>query len=195
MDKVLQMALEAVGPRGGNLGNPVSNPERRNAELNVKLTEAGPALHRFEDKAVAGLKNEQPWHRMAAFMLLNGRTNSEIAMAAQKTAQEVSNLRAQRWFQELIAVLGNETGADIVGVLQSEALASIETIVHLRDDSDLPARVRLSAAQTLLEQAHGKPVQKIISNVSHSVHASPQDELDAIQQELAALREKSPALE
>lgn len=197
------LASHATGPNGGNLNNPAQQPERRRQPLNVEMKENGPGLHRgleFKDSAVAGLGNEQPWHRMAAFMLLAGRTNSEIGMAAGVGANMVSILRGQRWFQELLAVLANETGADITGLLASEAQASLNKLVELRDNAE-SERIQMSAALALLEHANGKPTQKIISSVSHTTHSSPSEEMDSINQQLAALRSsatrelKAPVLE
>lgn len=183
--------IKAKGPLGGDLNNPRNNPQFRNAPFQGEVKENGTlGLHdpREQDTTRHGIQKEQPWHRMAAFMLLAGRTNSEIAMAASVTAIAVSTLRGQRWFQELLATLANETGADITGLLASEAQNSLNTIVDIRDDLELPARVRLAAAQTLLEQSHGKPTQKIISAVSHTTFASPSEEMESVQQQLAALR-------
>lgn len=176
-----------LGPRGGDLSNEKNVPQHRQAGLNAEALEGGPGLHHFVDTASMGLKNEQPWHRMAAYMLLAGRTNSEIAMAAGVIPQTVCILRAQRWFQELLATLANERGSDILGLLDSEAAASIATLVEIRDDPEAGARARLSAATTLLEQAHGKPIQKIISHSTRS-NASPQDEMAEVERELANLQ-------
>lgn len=192
-------AAPVLGPRGGKTDVHAMRPEYRNASLNAPMVDGFPMLHKGPrptreeaiTTATVGKCDEQPWHRMAAFMLLAGRTNSEIAAAASVGPATVSHLRAQRWFQELLAVLANETGADIVGLLQSEAAASLETLVSLRDTGE-SERVRLAAALALFEHANGKPVQKVISHSSHSVHATPQDEMDAIQQELAVLRDRNP---
>lgn len=186
-----QEGLPTRGPRGGDL---TASPTRegRLTPLNAEFIEGLPTLHKFkkQETTIPGTKNEQPWHRMAAFMLLAGRTSSEIAAAAGVAPQTVSNLRGLRWFQELLAVLANETGQDITGLLQAEAAQSVETLVSLRDDPETPARVRLSAAQTLLEQAHGKPTQKIISAVSHSTHRNPSEEMEALKEELRTLRQR-----
>ena len=173
--------------------NPKWSPERRTARLNAECETATglPELHRFskEDSERHGLKNEQPWHRMAAFMLLAGRTNSEIGAAAGVTPTTVSVLRSQRWFQDLLAILANEAGSDITGLLASEAQASLNLMVEIRDDDELPARIRYTAAKDLLELSHGKATQKVVSLVSHSVsHKSPDEEMQEIQQELANLR-------
>lgn len=188
----LEFALQALGPRGGNLENPQQNPVWRQSKNNATIQpETGlPALHRFEDTAASGFKNEQPWHKMAAFMLLAGRTNSEIALAAGVHPNTVSILRAQRWFQELLATLANEAGQDILGLLASEAAASVEKLVTLRDTAE-SERVQLAAATTLLEHANGKAVQKVISHTSHSVYRSPEDELRAVEEELNALRNRN----
>lgn len=183
-----------LGPRGGNLQNPKQVPERRQHPLNAVRVEGGAGLHRFEDVAEMGLKNEQPWHRMAAYMLLAGRTNSEIAMAADVCAQQICVLRAQRWFQELLAVLANEQGAELHGLLQSEAQDALNRIVDLAQNAD-SERVRLTANIQILEQAHGKAVQKIVSSVSHTTHANPQDEMVALQEELRVLRERNQPIQ
>lgn len=174
------------GPRGGDLTDPRYKSEWRQKSYNGNDT----GLHRangWEDTAAPGLKNEQPWQHMAAFMLNAGRTNSEIAMAAGVTPGTVSHLRAQRWFQELCARVANTEGEEILGVIRSEIVDSVNTIVAIRDDTSLPARVRLSAAITMLEQGHGKPIQKNVSLISHST-SSPEEEMARIQEELRALR-------
>lgn len=169
--------------------------ERQAASLDTENLVAGfPALHRQEGfvptKAV-GLKNEQPWHRMAAYMLNAGRSNQEIAKAAGVTPTMVSVLRSQRWFQELCAYIANTEGGEILGLLRSEAAASIETVVQLRDTAE-SERVRLAAATYIVDQAHGKAVQKVLSiHGNANGFASEQDELNAIQEELALLRKQN----
>lgn len=190
--KALNFLIQGQGPKGGNLNNPNQQPDARRTAFNATHDDQGRLLlHRkedFVDTAVAGTQNEQPWHRMAAFMLLAGRTNSEIAMAAGVVPSTVSHLRAQRWFQELLATLSNEHGADLTGLLQSEAQDSLNVLIEMRDDTTLPARLRYQAAKDLFELAHGKATQKIVSSVSHTTHASPSEEMESIQQQLAALR-------
>ena len=181
------------GPRDGDLTNETYKPERRTASLNTTLGENGlPKLHRFEkpDCVEMGLKNEQPWHRLAAFMLLSGRTNSEIAMAAGRAPSAVAALRTQRWFQELLAVLANEQGADLHAAITSHAHDAINRIAEIANGDIETYGVRniLSASQLLLEQAKGKATQTVVSTVSHTTHASPSEEMESIQQQLAALR-------
>ena len=177
----------AVGPRGGALNQ--YNEPWRTAHLQTMPTATGErGLHRHvkdHDVAAQGLKNEQPWHRMAAYMLNAGRTNSEIAMAAGVSIIQVSQLRSQRWFQELCATIANENGEEILGAVKSYALDAVEEIASLMRSSESDS-VKLNAARTLLEQAHGKPIQKIVSSVSHS-SADPKEEYEQIMAELRTL--------
>jgi hypothetical protein len=192
MSETLEVNIPKVGPRGGNLQNPNQHPEWRTASLQAEtLPSGGQSLHRFEkhDTASAGHKNEQVWHRMAALMLLSGRTNSEIAMAAGKTVQTVSDLRTQRWFQELQATLANEAGQDVLGSLKSYALEAVEGIHEIAVSAEKES-TRLNAYRTLLEHATGKPIQKTVSEISHSVSRSPSEEMQELQAELAALRNR-----
>lgn len=190
----LGLTVKNLGPKGGDVDRISKRPEARRSGLKAEvLPNGGLGLHRFGpfvDKADLGLKNEQPWHRMAAYMLNAGRTNSEIALAAGVTPQYVSHVRANRWFQELCATIANENGEEVLGALNSYTLEAIEGIHEIASDPETPSRVRLSAYTTLLEQAHGKPTQKIVSDISHSVKRSPTEEMTEIQQELAAIRNR-----
>lgn len=186
----IDMLAQKVGPRGGDLENPALHPQWRRAEFDGDTSK----LHRFEkdhDSTANGWKNEQPWHRMAAYMLNAGRTNSEIAMAAGVEPNTVSLLRAQRWFQQLCATIANEEGGEILGLVRSEAAASVEKLVTLRDTAE-SERVQLAAATTLLEQAHGKPVQKNLNFTSRRPSLSPQEEYEQLQAELKALQNAEP---
>lgn len=124
---------------------------------------------------------------MAAYMIVAGRTDSEIAMAADVLPGEVAILKSQRWFQELLATIANADGEEIIGMLKSEVLASIVKLATLRDCAESEA-VQASCARTLIEQSEGKPVQKVITDNIHRRGVTPQDEMEAIRQELEMLR-------
>jgi hypothetical protein len=110
-------------------------------------------------------------------------------MAAGKTVQTVSDLRTQRWFQELQATLANEAGQDVLGSLKSYALEAVEGIHEIAVSAEKES-TRLNAYRTLLEHATGKPIQKTVSEISHSVSRSPSEEMQELQAELAALRNR-----
>jgi len=183
--------IKPLGERGGDRERPELKPERRRSPFQGELLPDGTlGLHRFEqtrDSATIGLKNEQPWHRMAAALLVAGKTNIEVAKLAGVTPQAICTLKTQLWFQQLLAQLANDTGDAVLSRITSEAVASVEKLVLLRDTAE-SERVQLAAATTLLEQAHGKAVQKVLTITSKTSFASPKDEAEAIKQELAALR-------
>lgn len=177
----------ARGPLGGNLENPDQYPERRRAPFTAPMLENGaPGLHR-PDSAYRGILNEQPWHRMVAHMVLNRIPNKKIAEYAEVTESYISILRGQYWFQELLAVLANEQGEGLTALISSQAVSAFQRIVTLAETSE-SERIALAANQLILEHAHGKPVQRVVSNISHSVSRSPADEMAEIQQELDAIR-------
>lgn len=185
----------ATGPRGGNLNNPAQAPAFRQAHLTAPIDPATglPGLHsskkspNFRDTAVCGRQSEPPWARLAAFMLLAGRTNIEIAMAAGVQKETVSQLRGNRWFQELLSTLANEAGEDILGLVRSESVASIEKIVEIRDSAESD-KTRLAAAVWLAEQSTGKAIQKVQSVNVNRTYSSPDEELADITRQLAELR-------
>lgn len=188
----LAMNALGVGPRGGNLENPAQNPERRRSEfkpIQLNGTSELPGLHRFNgpepDSASAGIKNEQAWHRMAAFMILAGRTNSEIALAANVTPNYVSILRQQKWFQQLLSTLANDKGEEITGIIEGYTLEAVEEIHSIMQSAESD-RVRLAAATTLLEQGRGKAVQHI--RTEKVKPRDPKEELAELERDLQAVR-------
>lgn len=189
------------GPRGGNLDDPRFHPENRNRALDAPVIESGGeriiGLHdpRAQDTTRAGIEREQPWHRMAAHMLNRGFTNMEVADAAGKSKEQVSILRAQRWFNELCAELAESKEKVIRARLDSYALESVEAIheiaVNEECDSDgkplVSARVRLAAHTTLLEHSQGRPTQKVLSVSATTQFSSEREEYASVLEELKSL--------
>lgn len=173
--------------------NPNAPVEWRQAHLNAQPDPVTglPQLHRFQDTAAQPRKNEQPWHRMAATMLLAGCDNEQIARAANVHPATVSAIRAQRWFQELLATLANTQIQPVLGLLAAEAVASVQKLVELRDGAE-SERVQLAAAVSLLEHHKGKAHVTISQDIHTSKsHQDPLQEYEEIQQDLAALRQQN----
>ncbi len=193
----VELAEKAMlGPLGGDLTK--RNPEWRNAQHKGQVGEDGViGFHdmRKQDVAHPGLQKEKPWHRMAAIMLNKGFTNKEIAEMASVDKQEVSTLRAQRWFNELCVRLAHDGGEAISGRLEAEAFQALENISTIAnaDAKEVGSRTKLAANIALLEHATGKPVQKILSVNAHTSYASAQDEMAHIQSELAEIRRAKAA--
>lgn len=179
------------GPREGNLENPNLHSERRRTPFDGERDENGILrLHGWKDKARVGLQKELPWARMAAMLILANRTNEEIAQAANVTKSEVSILRSQLWFQELLATLAQEEGESYQALMRAEVVKSIQKVVELRDYSESD-RVQLAAAQLIIEQVEGKAVQKVLaitSTVKTPEGSTPEEQMANIQSELSTLR-------
>src|SRR5690606_27720913 len=139
------------GPRGGNLDTRTKEYRRRSHDGQV-LPDGQIELHGWRDVACFGQEKEQPWHRMAAYMMLEGKTNKRIAEVVQCHEQTISILRSQRWFRELLARMAAKEHAPILSRLREEAAASLDTLIELRDGSESD-RVRLAAATTIFEHA------------------------------------------
>lgn len=172
-----------LGPRGGRLNN-IQHEARR-----AQLDESEQAkLHVFNDSAAVGVQDEKPWHHMAAHMIASGMSNDDVARAANVALSTIGNLKAQRWFQERVSSLSFKNGDVISNAIQAEALTSLQVMVNLRDNAE-SERLRYAAAKDLLEHAHGKAVQRVISITSHSnFSGDPTEEEKEIREELAALR-------
>lgn len=188
----IEINLSNVGPKGGNLEDPRKNFQgRRNSFTPLDTSDPEVlGLHNpsWQDTAVDGWEKEQGWHRMAAYMILEGKDNELIATAAQVHVATISKLRAQKWFQELLAKLAQDDHQMVQGAIQGHALAAVEKLAEKMENSESD-RVQVTCALALLEHAHGKAVQRI-----HSVHekgasfSSPQEERNALLQQLQDLR-------
>lgn len=176
------------GPRGGDLDNPKRNPEARARSHNgSRLADGTITLHNFRESATFGREHELPWHRMAAHMLVAKIPTKKIAESAGVTEPTVSQLKAQRWFQELLATIATDQGQEILNIVKGEALASVSKLVSLRDNAE-SERVQLAAATTLLEHAEGKPVQRNVNISAHTTFRNEQEEYSELQKELETLR-------
>lgn len=184
-----------AGPRGGDVES-VHCPEARRTGFQGEKREGLPGLHRFEpykDIAVAGIQNEQPWHRMAALMIAHGHTAEEVAEYAGVTKEMVYVLRCQRWFRELMTDIVNDAGQIIAGALEGYSLEALDTIANLMRTSPND-RVKLQASTTLLEHYKGKAVQATIQHHKTTQYASPEDEYEALGRELEMLRKSRGSL-
>lgn len=191
--ELAMQALEKKGPQGGDLLAPNRHPDFRNAPHNGEMLENGViGFHdpRDHDSAVCGIQKEKPWHRMAAIMLNRGFSNIDIAGFAGVEPGHISILRAQRWFNELCVRLAADAGDALAARLDTEAMKALENVVEIAnaDAKEVGSRTKLAANLALLEHAHGKPTQKILSVNAHTSYSSAQEEYAAIQSELEEIR-------
>lgn len=191
----------AVGPRGGDLNRPEYCRERRESHAQSHLLDSGElALHRFEPDAVAkqGLKNEQSWHRVAAWMLATTDASlADVAKAAGVNYETVGVLNSQLWFQELKATFASEVGRSIGERFRQESEKCLDTMIALRDNDErddnnrplVSPATKAKICTDIIEQAHGKAVQKIISVSATTTFSSEQEEVEALKAKLQAIRD------
>jgi hypothetical protein len=114
------------------------------------------------------IEKEAPWHLSAAYMYATGARNGEIARAHGKSAQAVSNLFRQPFFQERVTEIMAANRRDVVDLFRAERINTLETLIEMRDDPETPAHVRAICCRELLDRSMGKPVQPIETNeVTH----------------------------
>ncbi len=85
---------------------------------------------------------------------------------------------------------GERDGKALSARVEAEAFEAFDRIVEIAsaETKEVGARTKLAANLALLEHAQGKPTQKIISVNAHTAYSSAQEELAAINAELAEIR-------
>lgn len=129
------------------------------------------------------VQKEKPQHRIIAYMSASGATPKRIAEETGYSVEMVRILLNQDWMKSHIALLIHENfNDDISGILKAGAVEAIMTIRNLATES-VNEKVKLSAAQDLLDRYRGKPTQFIHSS-SSEVPQDPTDEINRLQLEL-----------
>lgn len=143
---------------------------------------------RFRGRQGAGPKFEKPWHRHAAQYLAGGFSCRETAEFCGVTAAMVTNLMRAPWFGERVNEILAKSGAlDVMQVLTGEALASVATMVELRDGEKTPAAVKANIAKDILDRVLGKPKQ-FIETTATTVSDDPVAEAKRLEEEANRLR-------
>ena len=107
------------------------------------------------------IQKETPWHLSAAHMYATGSCNNEIAEAHGKSAQAVSNLIRQKFFQERVLEIMAANRRDIRTLFEAERVNTLATLIAIRDDPRNPASVRAMVCKELLDRSLGKAVQHV----------------------------------
>ena len=134
------------------------------------------------------LDKQQPWHRMAAFAFALGATCRDVAHRLGRSEPAVQNLLRQKWFQKEVTTIMAEYGArDVMELFRAETFNSLETLVKLRDSTNVPAAARISCARDILDRGLGKPVQRI-ETTNVPVSDDPVAEVERLEQEVNRMR-------
>ena len=133
-----------------------------------------------------GYKREKPEHRLMLWHRLNGHNVKETAILTGYSAQTVSQVCKQPWFQEAFCKMTTEMGKDAVETfLEGEVLPALQRTVAIAIGGETDA-VRLAANRELLNRYLGKSTVKVESKVTGQV--------DSVVYDIAALREEERKL-
>lgn len=139
-----------------------------------------------------GITSEKPEHRLMLFMKVQGMSNREIATKLGFSTVHVSQVTRQPWFRlRLVDELKRAGRESLVELFKTEGENSFQTLVEIRDNTEAPAAVRKSAADSILDRILGKPVQKI---EERRQNVSTPDTVAELDREIAALEAEARRL-
>jgi hypothetical protein len=90
-----------------------------------------------------------------------GVPGAQIAREFNKDHDVIYNLQKQGWFVEKVNQIVAERGADAVELLRGAQTTAIQTMIAILNDPMVPARVRLMAADSIIDRVAGKATQRI----------------------------------
>lgn len=150
----------------------------------------------FNDRpARVDVQREKPEHRIMLVLKAQGYSNAEIAEVAGYSRVMVNTIMRQPWARARLLDMINEKGGDAIQkVLSGEILNSVDTLVEVRDDVNAGHQARLSAANSILDRALGRPTQKVESvNTNISLDVNELDrEIAKVEAECATLFGRAP---
>ena len=107
------------------------------------------------------VEHERGWHTLAAHLCAMGVPGAQIAREFNKDPNTVYNLQKQGWFLEKVNQLVAERGSDAMELLRGAQTTAIQTVIAILNDPQVPARVRLMAADSIIDRVAGKATQRI----------------------------------
>jgi hypothetical protein len=132
------------------------------------------------------LQREQTWHRAAAFMAANGASAAKIGKAFGKTAQCISNLQRNAFFQQMMREEMEAAQRDIRSLFRDELINNLEVLKAIRDDPDELAAPRIMSVKEINDRALGRPTQPIVET-SEVVCANPVEQAARLEDECRRL--------
>ncbi len=134
-----------------------------------------------------GRKMEQPWHRMAAYLIAANYPVTEVAKAVEHSTQAVYDILHTPWFQEQVtAAIEANGGKDLIEQFKAQVGTAHAIECQLLADEKVSPAVRANIAQRQIERIYGKATQRVeIDNVTKS--DNPVAEVERLEQEVKRL--------
>ncbi len=131
---------------------------------------------------------EKPIHRAMIYAHARGATAREIAQNTGFSYVAVCQILRQPWARLRLVQILNETGMDAVKhFLSTEVSPSLEVLREVRDNPLAKASEKISAANSILDRALGKPTVHVESDNTNRSIPTDMARIDA---ELASLRKQ-----
>ena len=129
------------------------------------------------------LEHERGWHTLAAHLVAVGATSAQLAREFGKNTHTIYNLQKQGWFIGKVNQIVAERGADAMELLRGAQTTAIQTVIAILNDPMVPARVRLMAADSIIDRVAGKATQRIEA-VGVALSSDPVAEVTRIEREM-----------
>jgi hypothetical protein len=142
------------------------------------------------------LQKENTRHRVLVYLFAQGGTvrnvfeqlggewdanrNAPISGTGEYSYQQLLNIRKQGWFQNVLLAVITENGSPLVEAkLKLEQMASLETLIEIRDNKEEKGATRAVCANSILDRYLGKPTQVVKAEAPASVasHETSANEL------------------
>lgn len=174
------------------------------------LREAGCIpLSNTDPRGNVRIDKESTRHRVLLYLFAQGGTvrsvyeslggqfdedRKPVSGTGEYTYSYLCQIRKQPWFQQnLLELLDHEKGDMIAARLKLEAMASVETLIELRDNAKEKGAVRASAANSLLDRHLGKATQTVRTEATVTT-ASYENERIVLENRLAQIRQEQSNL-
>jgi hypothetical protein len=108
-----------------------------------------------EADGVVEIDTAPPHHRVAAALLLEGKTPEQIAEVMKMEVGKVKTLLQQPQTQEAIKQLAEVGDDSVENLLKATEIATVLKLIELRDDQLTPASTKLACCKELLRLRHG----------------------------------------
>jgi hypothetical protein len=129
------------------------------------------------------VEHERGWHTLAAHLCAMGVPGAQIAREFNKDPNTVYNLQRQGWFLERVNQIVTERGSDAMELLRGAHTTAIQTMIAILNDPQVPARVRLMAADSIIDRVAGRATQRIEA-VGAAPSSDPVAEVEQLEGEL-----------
>jgi len=191
-------------------GRPKKGQEKEHG-LDVGFYEANSALEAAGLRPLAGaeergnvrLQKESSRHRVLVYLFAQGGTvrnvfeqlggkwdeekKCPVSGTGEYSYQQLINIRRQPWFQnELLSVIAENGSPLIEARLKLEQMASLETLIEIRDCKAEKGATRAACANSILDRFLGKPAQLVRTEAAASV-ASHENEANELKERLRRL--------